>query len=215
MPLKGTYIDPTGKARTDTFTARDLFDFMRGGDLDPLGRSEFPAGIAAAARGDAGPLLRLRHRLDALFSNGEPNEGPPATELSSGLFAATVCEEAQLPWDRTTPLVDRPAVARERALGQGSKLAPFDAATVLEGDNVTNCLAWPQSSAPPRVGPGPLPDVPVLIFEGEEDLRTPLEAGRSVAARFPRSRLVLVPNQGHSVVGTVKACAQKAISGFF
>jgi pimeloyl-ACP methyl ester carboxylesterase len=215
MPLRGTYVDARGRRRGDTFTARDLFDFLRGGDLDPLGRSELPAGIAAAARGDAGPLLRLRHRLDAIFADDTPVEPTPAVELSSGLFAATVCEEAQLPWDRTTPLAERPALARDRALGQGSKLSPFDAATVLDGDNVTNCLAWPQSPAPPKVGAGPLPDVPVLLFEGEEDLRTPLEAGRSVADRFPRSRLVVVPNQGHSVVGAVKRCAQKAIRTFF
>ena len=215
MPLRGTYVDAKGRPRADTFTARDLFDFLRGGDLDPIGRSELPAGIAAAALGDVGPLLRLRHRLDVLFAADTPTEGPPANELSSGLFAATVCEEAQLPWDRTTPIADRPALARERALGQGSMIAPFDAATVLDGDNVTSCLAWPQSPTPPRIGAGPLPDVPVLVFEGEEDLRTPLEAGRSVADRFPRSTLVAVPNQGHSVVGTVKRCAQKAIRSFF
>ena len=214
MPVKGTYIDAKGNAKTDTMTARDLFDFLRAGDLDPLMRSELPAVIAAVARGDATPLLRLRHRLDALFTGREPDGGNPM-ELSSGLFAATVCEEAQLPWDRTTPLAARPALAKDRAAAQGAKIAPFDAATVLDGDNVTNCLAWPQSPTPPKVGTGPLPDVPVLIFEGEEDLRTPLEAGRSVAKRFRQAQLVAVPNQGHSVVGTVKACAQKAIRGFF
>jgi pimeloyl-ACP methyl ester carboxylesterase len=215
MPLKGSYVDSKGDVKPDTVTGRDLFDLLRLGDVDPLIRSELPGAIAAAARGDAAPLLRIRHRFDAFLSSDVPNEGSPASDVSNGLYAATSCAEAQLPWDRTTPIADRPALARQRALAEGAKIAPFDADTVLGGDNVKSCLGWPQSPKPPVFGKGPLPDVPVLVFAGEEDLRTPLEAGKSVAKRFRQSQLVAVPNQGHSVVGALKGCSQKAINAFF
>ncbi|MGH3993971.1 MAG: alpha/beta hydrolase, partial [Pseudonocardiaceae bacterium] len=68
----------------------------------------------------------------------------------------------------------------------------------------------------PMFGPGPLPDVPVLLLEGEDDLRTPVESARRVAGLFPRSRLVVAPATGHSAVGSDPfGCTRRAIARFF
>src|SRR6266550_4018760 len=45
----------------------------------------------------------------------------------------------------------------------------------------------------PGIGSGPLPNVPVLVFEGERDLRTPVSNGAAIAARFPQGHLLTVP----------------------
>ncbi len=65
-------------------------------------------------------------------------------------------------------------------------------------------------------GPGPLPDVPVLLLEGEDDLRTPVEGARRVAAQFPQAKLLVAPATGHSVIGADQSgCAERAFASFF
>ena len=55
--------------------------------------------------------------------------------------------------------------------------------------------------------------MPVLVFEGERDLRTPLSNGAALAARFPQGHLVTVPGVGHSVLGTdLTGCTQNAVA---
>ena len=73
------------------------------------------------------------------------------------------------------------------------------------------CERWPNAPLAPDFGPGPLPDVPVLLLEGEDDLRTPVENAQRVAAQFPQSSLVVAPATGHSVLGSdFSGCARRA-----
>lgn len=72
------------------------------------------------------------------------------------------------------------------------------------------CRRWPD--APALVDRG-VPDVPVLVLEGLEDTRTPLEVGERVAARFPQAQVVRVPKTAHAVVGRRK-CARTALGRF-
>src|SRR5207244_11698230 len=75
------------------------------------------------------------------------------------------------------------------------------------------CLTWPPQARRPGIGSGPLPNVPVLVFAGERDLRTPASNAAAIAARFPQGRLVTVPGVGHSVLGTdLTNCAQNALA---
>ena len=54
-----------------------------------------------------------------------------------------------------------------------------------------------------------MPDVQVLLLEGEDDLRTPVEGAQRVAAQFPRAKLVVAPATGHSVLGSdASGCAE-------
>jgi hypothetical protein len=169
--------------------------------------------VRAALAGDGAPLLRLKRR--SLSIDGAP---PPPRLLSTALFTATTCEELALPWPRTTPAdpAERRRLA-ELAVAAipDAALAPFDRAAVLGNDILRLCDRWPAAPVAPAFGPGPLPDVPVLLLAGEDDLRTPAENARRAAALFPRSELVLAPATGHSVLGSdATGCAERAFAHF-
>lgn len=218
-PLRGPFNDRRGRRRTVTVTARDLYGQLRSGDLNASARAEYPGAIHSAVTGDPAPLLRLEHRFDRLPDIPVP---PDAAEtLSFSLFTATLCEEAPLPWDRTTASPeDRLKQARDQAAAiDDSAFLPFDRQTALALDQnslLLQCSRWPAAAEAPALGPGPLPDVPVLVLEGEEDLRTPLEAGRRVADRFPQATVVAVPKTSHAVLGQPGAkCAQTVVKRWF
>jgi len=122
-----------------------------------------------------------------------------------------------LPWSRTAPLSERPALAAaavERIPEQVFR--PFDRVTSLASDFIDLCLRWPQSPLSPVPGPGPLPDVPTLLIEGEDDLRTPVESAQAVASQLPQSKLVVVPAVGHSALSSSSpGCAGRAYDAFF
>jgi hypothetical protein len=187
----------------------------------------YPGAVHSAATGDPAPLLRMEHRFD-FAREQEPGPGPepepgPGDEgirfLSSTLQTATICEEAPLPWERTASPDERLAQARAAVDAvPDSAFEPFDRATAFAFDNnsvIEQCLRWPTSPVEPALASGPLPDVPVLVLEGEEDLRTPVEVGRRMAARFPQARLVRVPKAGHSVLGRGARCANTVLRRFF
>jgi pimeloyl-ACP methyl ester carboxylesterase len=212
-PLRGNVIDARGRARPARVTRADLFGVLLDGDLDPTLRAAYPGAVRAALAGDRWPLMRLVRR-SALA--GRP---PPARILSAGLFVATSCEETTFPWPRTTP---PDAAERDRLAGAaaallpGASFGPFDRATALDSELISLCGRWPESSADPVLAPGPLPDVPVLLLAGGQDLRTPLESAQRVAALFPHAALVTVPRAGHSVLGgDLSGCARRAFAAFF
>ena len=100
-------------------------------------------------------------------------QGPPTKlrDLSFGLNVATGCLDAPLPYPLSTPIPQRPALARAAlAAIPSSEYAPFDAETVLTSSYVDDCLDWPQD-APTPPATGPLPDVPALLLGGRLDLR--------------------------------------------
>ena len=130
-----------------------------------------------------------------------------------GLFTATVCDDGPFPWAPETPLGQRPGLlaGARSALPKGST-GPFGIWATDLGP-APFCLRWPPQARRPGIGSGPLPNVPVLVFAGERDLRTPATNAAAIAARFPQGRLVTVPGVGHSVLGTdFTGCAQTAVS---
>jgi pimeloyl-ACP methyl ester carboxylesterase len=213
-PLRGRLVDRRGRTRVRRLTRVDVFSTLLGGDFDPALRAAFPGAVRAALSGDATPLLRLGRR--AFEVDAEP---PPPRLLSTGLYAATTCEEAPLPWARTTP--PDPGERRRQAGVLAATIPdpefePFDRATSLASDTINLCERWPQAPVAPEFGPGPLLDVPVLLLEGEDDLRTPVENARRVAAQFPRSSLVVAPATGHSALGSdFSGCTDRAFARFF
>ena len=217
-PLIGPLVDRRGRRRTASITARQLYNNIRFGDLNPDLRVEYPGAVRSAVLGDPAPLLRLEHRFDDLSADGEP---PPdlSDVISYSLQAATLCEEAPLPWHRTAAPEERIRQAGERAAAiPDAAFEPFDRATALALDNdsiLEQCRRWPTSPSEPALASGPLPDVPVLVVEGEEDLRTPVEVGVRLAARFPRAVVLRVPKTGHSVIGPTAPCADVALRRFF
>jgi pimeloyl-ACP methyl ester carboxylesterase len=212
-PLRGRVVDRRGRPREGWLTRVDVFSVLIAGDFDPALRAAFPGAIRAALGGDAAPMLRLRRR--AFEVDAEP---PPPLDLSSAVYAATTCEETPLPWARATP--PDPAERHRQAAAQAatvpdSAFEPFDRATSLGSDVLDLCERWPHSPVARDLGAGPLPDVPVLLVEGEDDLRTPVENAQRTAQLFPRSRVVVAPATGHSALGSdMSGCALRAFARF-
>jgi pimeloyl-ACP methyl ester carboxylesterase len=211
-PLRGRVFGGRGRGRLVRLTAPELFAILVAGDFDPDVRAAFPGAVRAALDGDAAPLLRLRQRAIKI-------ESPPARPklLSAGLYASTTCEETGLPWERSAPPEDRLRQAAERAAAiPDDAFRPFDRQTALGNDLLRLCRLWPADATPPAFGPGPLPDVPVLLMQGEDDLRTPVENAERVAALFPQARLYVASATGHSALGSdFSGCLERAFKRFF
>jgi pimeloyl-ACP methyl ester carboxylesterase len=206
-PLTGKVAKPGGGTRTVRASG---IDFLSGAlldsDLNAGLASELPAAVHAALGGRSRALLRLV-QLD------RESGVTPATDLSAGLFAATVCDDGPFPWASNTPLAQRATLLANarKALPSGST-GPFGLWATDLGP-AAFCLTWPPQASRPGIGSGPLPNVPVLVFEGERDLRTPVSNGAAIAAQFPQGHLVTVPGVGHSVLGTdLTNCAQNALA---
>ena len=78
------------------------------------------------------------------------------------------------------------------------------------------CAFWPYSTPAPTPVSAPFPAVPTLILSGADDLRTPTANAREVAAQIPGSQLLVVPDVGHSVLGSdLSGCAAAALQALF
>jgi pimeloyl-ACP methyl ester carboxylesterase len=231
--LIGYVYDGSGHRRRSTLSNVDLLNLIGAGDLNPALRALLPASVRSALTGDPTPLLRLNLLSEGLIPNlpGRPlasssSRSPGAHSASmplassegidEALFVDTTCEEASLPWQRTTPPNTRLAegLGALRSLPT-SDFYPFDKSTAWADSVLPGCAHWPNvAPAPPPTGP--LPSAPTLILSGAQDLRTPTAGAESVAARIAGAQLVVVPFTGHSVLGTdLGDCAQRAVKSFF
>jgi pimeloyl-ACP methyl ester carboxylesterase len=204
-PLQGRWIDSHGRAHRVAVRATQLFALLLDTDTNPLVRARFPAAVRSAVTGDATPLI-------ALLRSGVREDGDDGVNVA--LYVATRCEDGDVPWPDGTPIAQRAAAteAALAALAPGS-LAPFHPATLRATGLLDICRAWPES--PIRQPSVPLPDVPVLILSGDEDLRTPRSEALALAARLPRARLLTVPTAGHSALGADEtSCAARAVEAF-
>lgn len=209
--LTATAYDGRGGPHAVAVRSIDLFNLLHTGDLFVDLRGLMPAALRSAALGDTALLGRLLYVPERLR---EDSVGSPVREFSQAMFAAATCEETDLPWERTARPAERPGQARARAeLLGASVFEPFDAEAALASDTIRMCVEWPAAAEAPVTPAGPFPDVPVLIMNGENDLRTPLAWAEEVADRFPRSTLV-TDAVGHSVL-FASECAQAAVEAFF
>jgi pimeloyl-ACP methyl ester carboxylesterase len=212
--LRGRVIDGHGVAHTVQISSDDLLATLLEGDLEPTLRSEFPAAVRSAANGDTAALARLQARAES----GEGSEAEsPSESFDNPLYYATGCEDEQFPWNRAaTPRIRlAEASAQIRALG-ASAIAPFEPANVLDISDMQACAFWPFTTPVPAAAQAPLPSVPTLILSGADDLRTPTANAREVAAQIPGSHLLVVPNTGHSVLGSDPThCASNALQALF
>jgi pimeloyl-ACP methyl ester carboxylesterase len=144
-------------------------------------------------------------RLNRLVSTESIGHGP-LREFSYGMEIAVECNDYPLLWDPYAAAGER--VRQLSAAVRGLPrdfFAPFGRREYLlsSAAHLTNCLSWP---APPAGGlEPPVPagwrapsSFPTLVLAGRlDDVTSPAEA-RQVVARFPRSRLYVVPNRGHA-----------------
>jgi pimeloyl-ACP methyl ester carboxylesterase len=153
--------------------------------------------------GDRRFLAGEPRRLDRLLAPGPAGE--KLSEYSSGLAIAVECNDYKLLWDASAPFARR--VAELSAAVHGlprDYFAPFGRQEYLLSGaaRLTPCLYWP---APPPDGFEPaIPSgwhaprsFPTLVTAGQVDDVTSVREAREVRARFPRSRLYVVPDRGH------------------
>jgi pimeloyl-ACP methyl ester carboxylesterase len=208
-PLVGKVLEPNGKTVNQRVDGIEFLSTLLDADLNPGLAAELPATVHAARLGNTQPLLRLSRLHD--MSNAQPS-----AELSTGLYAATVCHDGPFPWDPNAPIESRPALYQSAvaALPPGA-LGPFGKWAARFG-NADFCLRWPSPAGGAPFGPGPLPDVPMLAISGGFDMRTPTANAVSVVARFPQGHLLVVPGVGHSTVtADPTACAANAVRAWF
>src|SRR3954451_5405401 len=211
-PLHGSVVDLNGRHHKRTFGRNRLFSSLLTGDFDESLRAEMPTAIRSALHGDSQPIIRLANRADKIEGGGDDPHF-----LSAALYAATVCTEETFPWDWNADAVTRLAQAKT-AVGTipEDRLYPFDHATAYDSDEIFLCSRWPAVHRALPPAPGPVPDVPALIIEGQDDLRTPVEGAMKMAALLPHSTLVAVPGTGHSVLGAdLSGCSDRALHQFF
>ena len=168
--------------------------------------------MVSALKGDSAPLLRLKHQAFQTESGGSPRD------FSTAEYAANTCEELPFPWTAFSDPATRAGqvFAAVQAIPE-TAFYPFDRATTAGNDFIRMCRRWPQVSPTAYVGPpaGALPDVPVLMLSGEDDLRTPNETARSAAADWPHAQVLVVPDTGHSTLTTdFSDCTAKASRNF-
>ncbi|HEY5045361.1 MAG TPA: alpha/beta fold hydrolase [Solirubrobacteraceae bacterium] len=212
--LRGRVIDGRGVAHTVRITSDALLGILLDGDLEPTLRSEFPAAVRSAANGDTAALARLQARAE---SEEASEAESPSESFDNPLFLATSCEDEQFPWNRAAGPRERLAAAKARIAALGaSAIAPFTRANVLDLSELEACAFWPFTTPAPAAADAPFPRVPTLILSGADDLRTPTADAREVAAQIPGSHLLVVPNTGHSVLGSDPThCASDALQALF
>jgi pimeloyl-ACP methyl ester carboxylesterase len=204
-PVKGKVIAPNGKLRALQMNGEELISMIIDADLSPGLAAEAPAAVHAALLGNARPLLRL-YDLDLRTSKLS------AEDLSFGLYAATNCADGRFPFAPDTPPAARRAIldATIRAFPPGS-VGPFGNWAARIG-TAYFCEQWPTPTGNTPLGPGPLPNVPVLALNGGFDLRTPTANADAVISAFPKGQLITVPGVGHNVsAADFSGCASDAI----
>ncbi|HTR89498.1 MAG TPA: alpha/beta hydrolase, partial [Solirubrobacteraceae bacterium] len=213
--IAGRWIDGDGHRHRVRVSGEELLDILLEGDLDPILRAEFPAAVRSASRGDSAALARLV-RL-ASEGGGEAEGESPSESFDTPLYLATTCEEQLFPWSRSASPAKRLAEAEAALRGlPASAFAPFGTGEALALSDMSTCAYWPYDAPAPGPSRASLPGVPTLILSGSQDLRTPTSGAREVAAAIPGSHLLVVPDVGHSVLGSdLSGCAAKALQALF
>ena len=204
-PLRAVVPELGGAKKNVKVDGLELLSMVLDADLNPGLAAELPAVVNAALHGNTQPLARLSDLHDV--ANAET-----AVDLSSALYAATVCRDGPFPWTPDTPVAGRAALEQAAVAGlPAGALGPFGSWAVRFG-NADFCLDWPSPSGGAALASGPLPNVPVLAVSGGFDLRTPTAGAAAVAARFPQGRLLVVAGIGHSTVSAdYSGCAVQAV----
>jgi pimeloyl-ACP methyl ester carboxylesterase len=172
--------NPVTHAEVDVLIRADVFvDWLRRMLYSRETSQVIPLLVQRASEGD----FKLYLQLLALYSAGSASHGPP---LAEGFNLCVTCAE-------DVPFID---VAEADRLAEGTFLGDGRVRSQREA-----CKLW---------GSGPLPhdffepvstDTPVLLFSGGLDPVTPLSFSLEVASHLPRSRLIVVPEMGHTEDG--------------
>jgi pimeloyl-ACP methyl ester carboxylesterase len=192
-PLRRWVRDGRSAIRLE-ITEDDLYSLLVTTDLFVPLMQAVPIVVQEALKGRYASLIGLMRAADQLDALGT------LRDFSPGLFAATLCEESPVAWDRAAdPATRRAQMLAALAAVPDRSLGPFDRQAALNAGIWPVCGHWPapvRPAAPQR----PLPSVPFLLLSGDLDLRTPLDGAKRLAAQLPDAVLVKEPGIGHDVL---------------
>ena len=180
-------------AGVQLFDAIVSYEFVDPTYRDPAQHGGLIAALHSARGGD-------QTNLNAILADMNPADGTPPAAFSAGLHAATLCADQVFPWgDASTPVP-----VREQALEKATKklkegeVWPYTREVAGGQGFIQTCLPWPAEPANsnPDVN---LPNVPILLVNGDHDLSTPLEWAQEELARAPQGKLVIVKGASHSI----------------
>lgn len=168
------YRDPTtGQWRTETPTYGHLAALLRMYAYQPAAASMLPLLLHDAAQGHYESLLAQARMLASGL----------ADSMMFGMQLSVICTE------------DAPEM----------HVDPADADTVMGTDLVAftkaQCAVWPTGERPDDFRAPLTGDVPVLAISGENDPVTPPRYGETVISHLPNGRHLVLPGQGHNVIG--------------
>jgi len=199
-PIRGAIVDASGRRRSRRFDAFDLFEALGGTLASPSPTDQWgaPGQIRNARRGDAAPLLRARE-MAGWYADLGVSPDASRRRFSVAAYAASVCEESDLPWPRDAALGDRQASASALAHGLPPRtFQPFGPRTALASPLIALCRSWPVASAPPDPPPV-LPAIPTLIMAEEQSLVAPVAHAEAVARLIPGARVLRIPGSASEI----------------
>ncbi len=218
-PITGRAPNADGEMEEVTFDVGALIYLTTAAATSPTLYRELDAAMRAALRAQPynRPLLRLARETFYVGGAGQ------VREYSEGLYVAVACNDYPLPFDRMSPVAERPAQYKA-SRDQLRNDAPYSFAPFTIHEWVTapveyfdTCLKWPVPSnyVPPIPDGATYPDVPTLVLNGDLDSLTSPEGGIATANAFPNSTYVEVANATHvTAIGDFDRCASLIVRRF-
>lgn len=130
----------------------------------------------------------------------EAEKATQALAKNNALFmlSGIVCHE-QLPFSDVDAAL---------AAGRSAAIPALRASDALLATELGNCTNYPMGQADASYHEPVSSDIPVLILQGEFDVRTPLANGRALAEQLANASLVIVPQTGHETWTSAGCVAQ-------
>ncbi|MGH8179310.1 MAG: alpha/beta hydrolase [Steroidobacter sp.] len=130
-----------------------------------------------------------------------PSASTEGRQFADGLYLSITCSESIARMDLEKAIADSDATR-------------FGAYRLQRQRDA--CARWPIAAADPELFEQPVSNVPVLFISGALDPVTPSQWTVEVAARFPRSRHVIVPQGAHVLEGLsgMDTCLDRVVPQF-
>ncbi len=178
------YRDPTsGEWREEAPTFGHLAALLRFYAYRPESASMLPLVLHDASQG----------RYETLLSQARSLSGEVGDSMALGMHLSVSCSE--------DPEIHVDAADKDTLLG--TSMAEFLQA---------QCAVWPKGARPADFRKPLSGNVPVLAISGEFDPVTPARYGDQVVEKLPNGRHLVLPGQGHSVLGV--GCMPKLFAQF-
>ena len=195
-PLTGIGVNADGRRYHLRVTGEDLATIAYDGSYSFNIYRDLPGAIKALRHGDKTPFLRL-----AAEDLPGAIMGANAHGYSAGLYMAVSCHDYPVVWDPTAAPAER-RQQLEAAIHElpPDAFAPFPKQawlrSIYEYQLVYGCLRWPEPAAS-QPTKAPHSDLPVLVFNGQFDITTPMADAVMAAKAWPNATLVKVANEIH------------------